>query len=105
MSIKTFIIISKIYIYVTPTVQKFLILHKNVPIRTLNLLFSEKHLCRFAPLVLSFHEWHLWWAAPLRYPLGGEILNSPMSGLRLSLFTNLKQVNSNFYHYWRLVES
>ena len=62
MSSKTFIIINKIYLYVIPAVQKFLILHKNVPIfiKTLNLLFSEKHICRFAPLVLSFLEWHLW---------------------------------------------
>ena len=60
MSIKTFIIITRIYLYVTPDVQKFLILHRNVLffIRTLNLIFSEKHICRFAPLVLSSPEWH-----------------------------------------------
>ena len=59
MSIKTFIIITRIYLYVTPDMQKFLILHRNVLffIRTLNLIFSEKHICRFAPLVLSPPEW------------------------------------------------
>ena len=59
MSIKTFIINTRIYLYVTLAVQKFLILHRNVPffIRTLNLIFSEKHICRFTPLVHSFPEW------------------------------------------------
>ena len=82
MSIKTFII----------DIQKLLILTKIVPffIRALNLIFSEKHICRFTPLVLSFPERHLQWAPP-----GGEILKSPMSGLRLLLFTNLKQISNN----------
>ena len=44
VSIKIFIINTRIYLYVPPAVQKFLILHKNVPIfiKTLNLLFLEK---------------------------------------------------------------
>ena len=35
-------------------------LTQNVPFctKTLNLLFLEKHKCRFAPLILSFPEWH-----------------------------------------------
>ena len=82
MSIKTSIIDTRIYLYKN---NKF---YKNVPffIRALNLIFSEKHICRFTPLVLSFPEWHL---------PGGEILSSPMSGLRLLLFTNLKQISNN----------
>ena len=49
---------TRIHLYVTPAVQKFLILYRNVPffMRTLNLIFSKKHICRFAPLVLSFLE-------------------------------------------------
>ena len=63
----------RIHLYVTLAVQKFLILHRNVPffMRTLNLLFSEKHICRFAPLVLSFPEWCLW---------GDKYLTPPCQG-------------------------
>ena len=69
MSIKTFIIINKIYLYITlavkPTVQEIPSnrsnppnLTQNVPFctKTLNLLFFKKHKCRFAPLKLSFPE-------------------------------------------------
>ena len=94
MSIKTFIIINKIYLYVTPAVQEIHSnrsnppnLIQNVPFctKTLNLLFLEKHKYRFAPLILSF-------------PPGGEMLSSPMPGLGLLLFKNLKRINSNYYH-------
>ena len=53
-------------IYVTPAVQEIPNLHKNVPffIKTLILLISEKHICRFAPLVLSSPEQCLQWATP-----------------------------------------
>ena len=71
MSIKTFIIINKIYLYITlvvkPAVQEIPSnrsnppnLTQNVPFctKTLNLLFFlKKHKCRFAPLILSFPEW------------------------------------------------
>ena len=69
---------TRIHLYVTLAVQKFLILHRNVPffMRTLNLIFSEKHICRFAPLVLSFLEWHLWQAAPP----GDKYLTPPHQG-------------------------
>ena len=42
----------------TGCAEFFLILHRNVLffIRTLNLIFSEKHICRFAPLGLSSPE-------------------------------------------------
>ena len=76
MSIKTFII-TYIYIYIAlvvkPAVQEISSnrsnppnLTQNVPFctKTLNLLFLEKHKCRFALVILSFPEWHLWWAAP-----------------------------------------
>ena len=54
----TFIVITRIYLYVTLDVQKILILHRNILffIRILDLIFSEKHICRFAPLVLSSFE-------------------------------------------------
>ena len=144
-------------------------LTQNVPFctRTPNLLFSEKHRCRFAPLILSFPEWCLQQAAPppprgrnlkfshipchnyvgyfytlvnltqkyiskanntcmisladfvslptkvvwpialfsnselifvqlLCWPLAGQ--QHIVSGLGLLLFTNLKQINSNYYH-------
>ena len=79
MSIKTFIIINMIYLYVTPTVQEIPNLIQNVPffIKTLNLLFSEKHICRFAPLVLSFPE-HLACGGPP--PQGDKYLTPPHQG-------------------------
>ena len=80
-----------------PAVQEISNLIQNVPFftKTLNLLFLEKHICRFAPLILSFPEQCLQWATS---PRGGEMLSSPMPGLGLLLFTHLKQINSN-YHY------
>ena len=90
----------KIYLYITSAVQEIPNLIQNALFctKTLNLLFLEKHKCRFAPLLLSFPEQCLWQAAPLRSPPGGEMLHSHMPGLGLLLFTHLKQINSNYYH-------
>ena len=54
-------------------------LTQNVPFctKTLNLLFLEKHKCRFAPLILSFPEQHLW------APWGDKCEDSHMSLVKI----------------------
>ena len=64
----SFIIINKIYLYITLVVKEIPSNSSNPPnltqnalfcTKTLNLLILEKHKCRFAPLILSFPEQHL----------------------------------------------
>ena len=69
-------------------------LTQNVPFCTknLNLLFSEKHKSRFAPLILSFPEQCLWQTAPSDPPpwVGTNVktLTYPLSQLcRLLLYS------------------
>ena len=109
MSIKTFIIIYTTLV-AKSAVQEILSnrhnppnLTQNVPFctRNLNLLFLVKHKHRFAPLILSFPEWCLWWATPSDPPpLGGtnvKTLTYPLSQLCRLLLYSQKYISKANY--------
>ena len=109
MSIKTFII-TYTTLVVKSAVQEILSnrsnppnLTQNVPFctRNLNLLFSEKHKRRFAPLILSFPKWHLRQATPLRSSSPGgtnvKTLTYPLSQLCRLLLYSQKYISKANY--------